>query len=49
MQTVMITVMEAGKARIKALIDLMFGKPFHCVLMWWRGEPGPLSLLLSRL
>lgn len=46
----MITVLEVGKAKIKAFIDLVFGKPSHCVLMWWRGEQVPLSLLLlSRL
>lgn len=48
MQTVMITELEAWETRIRALIDLVFGKPTHCVFVWWRGEPMPLSLLLSR-
>jgi hypothetical protein len=34
---------------MKALTDWVFGKS-HCVLMRWRGEPVPSSLLLlSRL
>lgn len=34
MQTIMTTVLEVGKARIKAVMDLVFDRdlPSHCVL-----------------